>query len=1545
VHRGRRIVATLAALAAGPIVLLVPVVTGPVGSFAPVTPQVTRLALDGIDRAALAASPAPVAAHAHEDAVDDGAHPDVETEASAPATPAAPAPPAPEAAPSGAGAADDSDRLEPAVVTAPTSTEPFSLVAVDFAEPAPAGTEVQVRVRERGEWSAWTALAITPDHGPDPGSVEAAGVRHGTEPLLTAPGTDGVQVRIDTPEGTALQDAAVTLIDPQQVAADELAEPTPVSTAQAAGDPLRPAIITRAQWGADESLRDRAPIYTGPIKAGFVHHTASTSTYTAAQSTAQVRALYAYFTKGLGYSDIAYNFLVDRFGRLYEGRAGGMDKNVLGGHTAGFNSNTFAVSALGNFDTFRPAATDLAKIKTSIARLLAWKLALNHVGALSTAELVSNSGAGTSKYAPGAVARVPAISGHRDIGSTACPGRYLQPEVPAIRELAYRYQATQLFAPGLSRSVMPYGSTGTTLTARASTPLTWQVEIFSTCQDSPVRVLTGTVAKAGVFSLGWDQRGSDGTPVLPGTYRAVLSARSGSAQAYPVTLNLLVTETETSPVGPCAQVRQMTDTDPAMASVRAGRLAAPNATTVVLSPLASARTGLLAAPLAAVKKAPHLRAATATLPSVVERDIVARRVTTAYVVGTPTQIGDVVLGRLRALGVRTVVRLTGSGLPAVADAVATAMNVRGKAVGVRLSAGPDVAAAASAVAATSRRPLLVLRGTSVPSDTSRTIARLGIRDIVVAGSAALVSDAVVSQLRARRVVGADDAATSRALVETLAPKARSVTLHPMTLTGQRVVAASTGRPVVLVSSSLAPTTSWLSARKVVTSVVAVAPTSTWGDGTRAVLRAALGASSTTAPAPTPTPTATPKPSAAPSAPPAPPSAATVPGQFTFYGAGSGHGVGMSQYGARGMALEGKSAAQIVQHFYTGTSLSSVKTARAIKVNLLYKAPAVVLRGEALASGGGRVEVQIAGSTPVLGAVGDLFTMTSSAGKVVVRRVSKGVTSTVGSGTSVTVRWSGTRFPGATGSAASLLNVATSTAGLSTAGHRYRYGSLMVAPSASKPSTLHAVATLRLHDEYLRGIAEVPSSWPAAALQAQVLAARTYAVAKLDAGLRSECRCHVDDGGGPYYDQTYVGWSKESDSYGSAWVAAVGASATSATTGQVITSKGKVITAFYYAASGGRTQNSEEVWVAPLPYTRSVDDRWSLDPSVPWSQWLPRDRSQAQVSAAFGLPNVVRIDLSSRTAGGGVKVARAWSATGSTASITGEQLRSRLVLPSTWVWRAVTPAPGGLADLAVGRARASASSVVVLAPSGSAAATAIAANLGARKGWPVLVTSGSKLGAATRAELVRRKPATVYVVGTAAQAPDAVVAAADGVSGTVVRLTGATDADVSVRVASFLAPAQGSSPWVAPANDPDLLAIASAAASVTRRPFLVVPSATASATSVSTYVTKLSARSVVVGSTSQVNAAVATSVRASARIAGADDADTSGRVLALVRGTQAAVATSTAPGLALLAAPGSPVLIIGRSLPASTAQALQRGTSRLIVTSGVDPAALTLARRA
>ena len=139
------------------------------------------------------------------------------------------------------------------------------------------------------------------------------------------------------------------------------------------------------------------------------------------------------------------------------------------------------------------------------------------------------------------------------------------------------------------------------------------------------------------------------------------------------------------------------------------------------------------------------------------------------------------------------------------------------------------------------------------------------------------------------------------------------------------------------------------------------------------------------------------------------------------------------------------------------------------------------------------------------------------------------------------------------------------------------------------------------------------------------------------------------------------------SYGAQWVAAVTATEPSSSTGLAVTFAGKIVTAYYFSSSGGRTQNSEDVWVTALPWARSVDDHWSLDPAInpTYASWAV-DRTQAQVAAAFGLPNVVKVAVTARTAGGGVSTETAWSSTGAVAAISGETLRSRLGLPSTWL---------------------------------------------------------------------------------------------------------------------------------------------------------------------------------------------------------------------------------------------------------------------------------------
>ena len=322
--------------------------------------------------------------------------------------------------------------------------------------------------------------------------------------------------------------------------------------------------------------------------------------------------------------------------------------------------------------------------------------------------------------------------------------------------------------------------------------------------------------------------------------------------------------------------------------------------------------------------------------------------------------------------------------------------------------------------------------------------------------------------------------------------------------------------------------------------------------------------------------------------------------------------------------------------------------------------------------------------------------------------------------------------------------------------------------------------------------------------------------------------------------------------GSAWRAAVLSTVASATTGRAVLSGGKPITAFYFSASGGSTQSSQDVWVTSLPYVQSVDDHWSMDPSVPWSQWAPQVRTQAQVAAAFGLPDVVRIDLSVRTAAGGVKIATAWSSKGLSSSITGQVLRTRLALPSTWVWRALESAAGDPVTSAVRVASTVTSADVVVAPASSPVLMAVAQNLGAQKGWPVLLVQTTGIPASTRAELLRRKASRVHIVGTTADIPAAVATSLATLSPSVSRYPGSTVSDVSVSVAGQLGLRAGTQAMVSSATDSLGSVLASATASAGRRAFVVVPGGTRAAPAVATYLGALKpARTTVVGSTTSV----------------------------------------------------------------------------------------------
>ena len=308
-----------------------------------------------------------------------------------------------------------------------TAADPFSMVGVTWDEDAAVtDTVVQVRVQdEDGNWGAWTAVTIE-DADQDAGADPGAEVRGGTAPLWTGPST-GVEAELVTRSGAQPTDVALDLIDPGTSEADtSLGTPDIQDTADAALS--MPDVYSRAQWGADESIRTWDPEYATTIRAATLHHTADTNDYTADQVPAMMRAIYRYHTVSRGWGDIGYNVIADKYGRLWEGRYGGLASTVIGAHAGGFNTGTFGVSMLGNYDT----APTTAPMMDAVSAIIAWKFSLYLVDPTATVRLVS-AGGGTSRYAAGVSVTLPTIFGHRDVGSTSCPGQYGYAQLPSVR--------------------------------------------------------------------------------------------------------------------------------------------------------------------------------------------------------------------------------------------------------------------------------------------------------------------------------------------------------------------------------------------------------------------------------------------------------------------------------------------------------------------------------------------------------------------------------------------------------------------------------------------------------------------------------------------------------------------------------------------------------------------------------------------------------------------------------------------------------------------------------------------------------------------------------------------------------------------------------------------------------------------------------------------------------------------------------------------------------------------------------------------------------
>jgi len=356
--------------------------------------------------------------------------------------------------------------------------------------------------------------------------------------------------------------------------------------------------------------------------------------------------------------------------------------------------------------------------------------------------------------------------------------------------------------------------------------------------------------------------------------------------------------------------------------------------------------------------------------------------------------------------------------------------------------------------------------------------------------------------------------------------------------------------------------------------------------------------------------------------------------FTLHGSGEGHSVGLSQWGARALALAGRNHVGILQHFYTDVQIApqtATATTEPLRVGLFHANARVsdptVLRLTALGGSDGGVDVALAAEAgPARVAAGQTWTLVHDPGVAILRppgfalQDAGGRTVARGPGP-VTVR-----YPTGGAPALRLPQIAGSDTPADGAVNR----GVVTVTRDEASGRLDPLLALPL-EEYLLGVDEMPAGWGLEALRAQAVVSRTVAAQRLAAGPRGECGCHV---GLTPPDQSYAGYAREADPQAGAWREAV-----TSTTGQAVTAGGQLVDAVYARSHGGRSENMEESWAfggRSLPHLRSVTDPWVSDPRLAgtnpqaaWSHELPH----AVLADLVGLVTVTEVDVAARTIGG------------------------------------------------------------------------------------------------------------------------------------------------------------------------------------------------------------------------------------------------------------------------------------------------------------------------
>ncbi|HEX9694814.1 MAG TPA: N-acetylmuramoyl-L-alanine amidase [Actinomycetota bacterium] len=408
------------------------------------------------------------------------------------------------------------------------------------------GASIRVRVHRPGAgWGEWESVAAS-DIGPDRWTGEGTD-RSAIEPMWVGT-ADRVMVRLDGSVRDVRLHAINTLGDAhpktwwQRIFGFLGSAPAALTalTAPRAAEavPAVPQIVSRAGWGADERWRRCCPRYAPTVEVAMIHHTVNPNNYSSADAPALIRAIYRYHRFNLDYDDIAYNFIVDRFGRVYEGRYGGTTKPVVGAHSEGMNTKTSGVALLGTFSNAYPSGPMIIELM----RFLAWKLDVHHIPAWGVVPMTSG---GSNKLRRGQTVNLNRISGHRDVQATDCPGNKMYYQLPRIRETVMKWGAPKFYMNSTPRSLRPDGDgedeQHDAIKVWHSAALNWKIE-FSDAAGNAKATFTG----AGTYAEAtWDGRDqTSGALATTGAGRVTISAWDDSnKQATPNEIPLRIVTT------------------------------------------------------------------------------------------------------------------------------------------------------------------------------------------------------------------------------------------------------------------------------------------------------------------------------------------------------------------------------------------------------------------------------------------------------------------------------------------------------------------------------------------------------------------------------------------------------------------------------------------------------------------------------------------------------------------------------------------------------------------------------------------------------------------------------------------------------------------------------------------------------------------------------------------------------------------------------------------------------------------------------------------